>query len=217
MIDPVLVLRTLDDSREIAVASLANNPQCLVATSRQAIRILAEWELACAVPLVVAGHASERLATELGFRHAMSAGGNAASIPAHIREYFSPAQGDVIYFSGEDISRPLHKELVDHGFAAQRIAVYEALPAPHLKDTTCEALDNGAIKAVTFFSQRTAGHFYALLKQHHIEHCMPNLSAVCLSAEIATSISRHNWKNLLYTDATPIEWMVQTVRKCLSE
>ncbi len=69
-------------------------------------------------------------------------------------------------------------------YLAQRVVTYVAHAATGFSESAISAMQNGSLRAVLFFSARTAAIYAALVQKHGLEDVQKNIDALCLSGNI---------------------------------
>lgn len=97
-----------------------------------------------------------------------------------------------LYVRGRDVSAEIPVD-------AESI-VYEAVPADSLTGETVQAIRNGEVEAVTFFSRRTADIFMRLADKEGLMTCLKSIKALSISDSVVEYASRFKET---YTARTP--------------
>lgn len=177
-----------------------NYAQALIITSLNGIRCFATQNSERSLPLFVVGQESLKLASSLEFKKIISGNGTAHSLLPLIQEICSPTKQEIAYITGDYVHTDLVKHLIEQGFSAQRLIIYQTTESSSFTEQTQQLLENQKISAVTLFSPRSAQIFVKLLKNNR--GICQSLYGVCLSAEIANIVSGLPWKEL-YVAASP--------------
>lgn len=197
---PMMDIIFLENVDETINRALAKQPQLFVITSANGARALAKASSRRDVPIVTVGDATAALAKRLGFVRVLSAqsGGkaNVDILAQFIRSQFNAVDGrHIIHLCGSK-AVPLGQHLVHDGFMVEAITLYAVDRVRSFPHSVESALKARHIKAVLFFSSRTAEFFIELMAEHRLNDIYPQLTAVCISEKIANEISYLEWQNI---------------------
>jgi uroporphyrinogen-III synthase len=147
------------------------------------------------------GEASADAAQQHGFA-AIAAGGTVTALVDFIQHHYAPANGSLLYASGEVISSDFTPYLQQEGFSLTRIALYRAHPATGLSHALQQVLIARQPLAALFYSERTARIFSRLVQQEGLEAGITHATAFTLSAPIASALKELPW-NTIHVAAHP--------------
>ena len=173
--------------------------QALLATSANGVRALAQHKksLQNECPLLAIGAATAREAERLGFSPVWSASGRAESLVELALERCEKNAGELLHICGRDISVDIVALLQEQGFSARRITLYEAIAAEHLENAVIEAVREGRIDGVLFYSKRTAQIWSNLLRAEGLEEQSRNITAYCLAQSAADAAAALPFRDIL--------------------
>lgn len=176
-----------EDSQAILFTS-ANGVRALVKRNGGALAPLS------ALPVFAVGDATANAARGAGFHQVESAAGDVAALAALVMTRLSPRAGSLLHVAGSEIAGDLSGRLTAGGFAVRRCAIYQARKTRTLSAATVDALQAGAIDAVTFFSPRTAAAFVTLARAAGVAPHLSRIDAVCLSEAVAAAARTASWR-----------------------
>ena len=165
--------------------------QALVATSRNALRALAQnpsLDVARKLPLFSVGAATTRLAESLGFETIHTGDQSAKSLPELIKINTAPDAGPLLYLAGKHLARNTGEELARLGFTLSQTVLYESVALDTLAPEVVAKLRSGEIDGVLIMSPRTATHFATLIKMYDLEPMIPTMTFFCLSRRVADAL-----------------------------
>lgn len=187
------ILAPLLAMRPTGAALPFDNVQAIIATSRNALRALADGPyLADAVrlPVFVVGPASAAMARRLGFGDVRAGDSAARDLVALIGATCRPNGGGLLYLSGDVVAFDLEPPIADLGYDVRRQVVYRAEEATALPEAAVAALDGAAgDTAVLLMSGRSAQVFARLVKAIGRADVARRLSYVCMSPAVAKRLS----------------------------
>ncbi|PCJ58945.1 MAG: uroporphyrinogen-III synthase [Rhodospirillaceae bacterium] len=190
-IEPMLAIRQYGD-----VALALEQVQAFLLTSANGARALADTTAERHLPAYVVGDKTAAAACDLGFENVHSADGDIHALASLVIAAVDPKAGVLLHATGEAIAGDLAGVLVDYGFDVRRVALYQALPTEKISTATADALRNGEITDVLFFSPRTAAAFVRLVNDAGLTCECAQVSAICLSPAVAGAAEGLPWKTL---------------------
>ncbi|MFV3074045.1 uroporphyrinogen-III synthase [Niveispirillum fermenti] len=152
-------------------------------TSGNGLRALAARSSERHHPLHAVGRRTAELAHDLGFTRVDHADGDVASLTALLAR---SGAGRILHVAGADIAG----ELTPPGVAVERMTVYRALPADAIPAAGQQALRDGQVAYVSFFSPRTAACFVSLAEKAGLAPWAGGWTALCLSDAVARAAGR---------------------------
>ncbi len=196
-IDPVMTMVVLPVDQTIDF----DRYDAFVTTSVAGIDCIAEMTTRRDIPLFCAGLTSAEVACEHGFlavHYAEMPGG--AAVANELKMF---AFNRVAYFHGSIIKIDIAVECNGLMYV-DSFCVYKTVPVAQWSDETITLFRKNEIKAITFYSERSAFITLDLLRTHDVLSYTGSVSALCLSSAIADVISKHLWKNV-YIASTSAE------------
>jgi uroporphyrinogen-III synthase len=170
--------------------------QALLFTSANGVRAFAARTKDRSLPVFAVGDATANAAENEGFARVSSAAGSAEELATLIIGRCSPNSGRLIHASGKDIAADLGGLLRPFGFSVDRIVVYVARAATGLSHACQGALSDGTVRAVLFFSPRSAATFARLVDDAKLRSFCREVAALCFSSAVANNIQGVQWRTL---------------------
>ena len=102
------------------------------------------------------GPASAAAMRAAGWGAVHAAGGDVAALIAAVRRQLAPADGPLLYVSGETVTGDLERALATSGYAVDRVVLYAAEPVAALPPAAVTGLRDATADAVLLYSPRTA-------------------------------------------------------------
>ncbi len=182
--------------------------QGLIITSKNALRALRGRDEFLNIPLYVGGDETADFAKNMGFSTVLSASGATNELIHLIRQEVRPEGGILWYLSGEVIRGTLQETLRMAGFHVKRHIVYQIEQAKDFPTSFALDLKAHVISHVLLFSPHTTILFSRLLKERGLDQYMPQITAVCLSAEVAAAATRLAWKDVWISPHPTVQAMM---------
>jgi len=161
--------------------------QALLMTSANGARALAARQAGVdiALPVLAVGDATARAARDLGFADVASAGGDVDDLARLAAERLRPGDGALLHVAGSKVAGDLAGMLAKAGYIYRRSVLYDARPVTALPQAAQAAIAGGAAAGVLLYSPRTAALFRDLMRAAGLDGFVGNLTAFCLSANVA--------------------------------
>jgi uroporphyrinogen-III synthase len=170
--------------------------QALLFTSANGVRAFAELSPERGLPVFAVGDATARAAEGAGFTRTESAGGTVEDLAALAVGRLDPAAGALFHGAASQVAGDLKGLLEAAGFAVRRAVLYRTRPAERLSSRTRQAIAQGGLDAVLFFSPRTADTFVRLSADAGLSSAFASCHAVCLSQAVATRLEALTWRDV---------------------
>jgi uroporphyrinogen-III synthase len=167
--------------------------QAVLCTSANGVRALARVTDNRRLPIFAVGDATASRARAEGFATVESAGGALPDLVRLAVEKLRPQDGRLLHIAGNVIAGDLVGLLRGHGFAIDRITLYETEPAAVLSEVTVGALRSGSIDFALFFSPRTAALFTRLASAAAVAKCCGKITTLSISPAADASLAELTW------------------------
>lgn len=189
----VVVVKPLLRVEPVPAAAIElDGVQALIATSRNALRALADrgdLGRARGLPLVVVGPGTAALARELGFGQVIEGPASARDLPPVIACRFSPTRGALLHLAGETLAFDLAAALLALGLEVRVATLYRSVPATALSPALCDMLAASLIDGVILMSPATARTYVQLVDRHALAGAIQPLVHFCLSGSVAQPLA----------------------------
>ncbi len=196
LIEPVIEILPLAGAKLPKLSDM----QALLLTSTNGVRalvaLLGPPPEARHIPLLVVGSASANAAWKTGFTDVRTANGDVTALAALAREQLDPTAGPLLHIAGSKVAGDLAGELQRGGFEVRRQVLYEGRQSVALSPASHEALREGKINMVLFFSPRSAHAFVRLVRAAALESALAQSAAICLSANVAEAAEAVAWRRV---------------------
>lgn len=149
------------------------------------------------LPAFAVGAASARAARGAGFHQVESAAGDVTALAGLVTARLVPGDGPLLHVAGSDVAGDLTGMLAVAGFTVRRAAIYAVRKATALSAATLDALRQGKIDGVTFFSPRTAAAFVSLGRESGALPALAGVAALCLSQAVAQAAGAVSWRVII--------------------
>jgi uroporphyrinogen-III synthase len=167
----------------------------VIVTSANALRAVADQAAITrlkGLPLFAVGERTAEAAREGGFRHVISADGDATALRElmvqTVRAKMLKKATTLLYLAGADLARDLAGELGERGFNVVTQTTYRMAPVTSLPRDVCDAFAAHGIEAVLHYSRRSARAFLDAARAGGVEISALAIPQCCLSESIAAVV-----------------------------
>ncbi len=195
LLAPMLSIKPLADA-EIDTRGI----QGIMFTSSNGVRAFAKHSDRRTIPCWCVGSSTAATAREHGFLDIKTAGGDVDKLAEMVMENLPPGGGALLHASGSSVAGDLAGILSKAGYTVCRTVLYESILATEIPAETTNAMKEGSVRAILFFSPRTADSFVRLVLEAGLEDTCTTVDAVCLSEAVADSASRLDWANMVVSE-----------------
>lgn len=195
LIAPMLSIKPITDA-ELVTRGI----QGVLFTSANGVRAFAARSDRRSVTVWCVGAATAATAREAGFHDIRTAGGNVKELAKLVIDNVKPGDGALLHAAGSTVAGDLAGLLSKAGLTVVRATLYEAVPATALPEAAAEALATGTVRAVLFFSPRTADSFVRLLEEAGLADACRGVDAVCLSEAVAETARHLRWAKVVTSE-----------------
>lgn len=177
------VIAPLSEVVFLPCPDLTSDYDLLIATSANGVAGAARCLSTRTIPLIAVGPQTAAAATAAGFEQVINANGDAQALISQIPKLVAPG-GRLLHVAGRN-----GKALALPGFVLTRLEVYDIAPQTHMPQAGADALRNGALTGVLFFSPGSAATFRDCVRNDGLaDFCAP-LTACCLSKAAANMLT----------------------------
>ncbi len=194
---PMLVIKNI----EFTLPDL-NNVQGIIFTSAAALPPFIEQTQRKDIPIFTVGRSTAQRARKGEFKIIHSAHGAAKDLTRLIKRRGKGAQKHFLHIRGENVSLNISQKMSQEGIQIDEIIAYKAEKAQKLPKSTIDAIKNGEIEAVTFFSKRSAESFLYLARKYELFHALTSIKALSISTTVLKYALPEKWAET-YSAKTP--------------
>ncbi|MEX2642486.1 MAG: uroporphyrinogen-III synthase [Acetobacterales bacterium] len=189
--------------------------QAVLFTSANGVRYAPREPALEKLPAFAVGDATAAAARAAGFATVESAGGDGAALARLVADRLKPEGGALLHLSGAEVADDPGAQLRKAGFVVNRLAVYRARPARTLPGEVRDALGEGVVDAVLFFSPRGAASFVSLATRAGLERGCGNALALCLSEAVAEAARSLAWREVRHAAQPTADAMLALVAEAV--
>lgn len=147
-------------------------------------------------PAFTVGSATAWLAERAGFKHVVSADGDAVALARLVATTLTPPDGPLFVPAGQGQSIELAVSMRRLGFRVIRRVAYQAVGVEILPDAATSGLQDGNLMAALFYSAQTSRHFVRLVTAAGLDKFVGNVEAVSISERAAMALRSLPWRRI---------------------
>lgn len=185
----------------------------LIFTSANAVRVLGKPASLNDITIFAVGSHTADEARKLGYSKVFSAEGDAVDLGAVIKKKVSDVNCTLLHVRGEHIARPLSELLKGERINVDEVIVYTAKTENKMTESCKQAIADGRIEAVTFFSRRTAESFAEMIEAEALKPCLSEIKALCISPSVLECVQVYPWKKAYSADRPDRASMLSLLKK----
>lgn len=164
------------------------------------------------IPIYCVGDKTAEVASSKGFRDVKSADGDINTLQQLICHQVDPTSGTLLHAGGARLAGDLKNALEKEGYRYRREIFYDAMAVSDLTAEAKSALKAGELQGVLLFSPHTAKVFCKLVDDASINAQTRNLSAWCLSQNVATGLANCEFANIFISDHPSERALLELIR-----
>lgn len=181
--------------------------QALAFTSANGVRAFADQSQERTIPVFTIGTTTADTARQAGFETVHEADGTAERLSALLETKDWLPETKILHLSGEDVAR----DLIVPSITVERLALYKAIQAQTVPADCLEALGQGSITAIMFYSPRTAETTISLLREYGRIGQVSSIKALCISDSVVKCLRDLPWQDVQVADKPDQAAMLQLV------
>lgn len=197
LIAPMLSIRPYYHAYEELKQVADEGVQAIVASSRNTFVPLPAVAALMDRPLYIVGQQTAAAAMAQGWQEPAVIAESSRDLMPHLRT-LEPELGIILYLRGEVVAADLSMLLPEYHWLD--IIAYQSVGTQTIAPTVAQALLDGQVTTVMFFSPRTALMFEHAAK-HSIRDALPVMQALCISQEVADTLEGDYWRDKIIADA----------------
>lgn len=170
--------------------------QALLFTSANGVRAFVRRSDVRNILALAVGDATARELEQNGFTKIKSAGGDVNTLGQLVKDTLKPNDGELFHAAGSRLAGDLEAIATNAGFKYRRQVLYRAETPKALPANSANALKDGLIDGVLFYSPRTAKTFVNLVKKAGLEKKLARVTAYCLSPSVGKMVEGHGWADI---------------------
>tara|TARA_B100000900_G_scaffold395841_1_gene394590 strand:- start:964 stop:1683 length:720 start_codon:yes stop_codon:yes gene_type:complete len=183
----------------------------IIFTSANAIKFLNTKEINKDIKCFCVGSATEKKAKNVGFQNIISADGNVRNLKELILQNFKPADGNIIYVSGEIVSSDLDSQLINHGYSVKRLVNYKTNHNRNFDNRFVEKLKINVPQIVYIYSYNSALSFLNFIKNEKAESLWMDTNLMCMGEKTSSILNEIKWKKIFLFNPGEEEFLLYKI------
>jgi uroporphyrinogen-III synthase len=186
--------------------------RALIFTSKHAVKIFATRNPVRNIPAYCVGEQTAETAKEYNFTEIHSADGDENDLAELIISKVEKASA-LLRLTGYDHTDKFADKLRKAGFTVMTLQIYEAVEKDSLTDTAINQLRSQKLNGVLFFSPKTVSRFYTLVHKYDLSDTCRNLSAWCISDNVANAAKELPFREIRIAAKPTQEALLESIFK----
>ena len=183
----------------------------IIFTSSNAVKNLDTSKINKDIFCFCVGNATEKISKEKGFQNIYTAEGNVSNLKEIILQNFDTKNGNLLYVSGEVISKELDRELKSEGYSIKRLVNYSVNSNEKLSDEFIEQLKTSIPEIVFIYSENSARNYLNLLKKYNLIDNWMNTNLMCLGEKSSSILNEIKWKKIFLFNPGEEEYLLYKI------
>jgi uroporphyrinogen-III synthase len=170
------------------------NYQAIIFTSSNAIKFMNIEKFNSKIKCFCVGKATELTARQVGFINIFTSEGTVDSLTELIVRTLEIKSGKLLYLSSEFISKDLDKDLMNAGYAVDRISNYTSLPIEKVDEKILDFFKKKPPDAVFIYSSKSAKNLFNLINKYSLLNVVTQSNLMCISEKVLLVLKQIKWK-----------------------
>lgn len=169
----------------------------IVITSAQALKAIQNIGIPTDTSVFCVGDQTAATAKNNGFNNVFSANGTAQDLIELIKIYIKKNNlRSLLYLRGYDISVDILDALQNENIKCDSLICYKAQQTQNITQNVLTLITQNKIKAIAFYSRRSAANFDRLVRVHNIAKHLKTIKALCLSDNVLECVQALDWAQI---------------------
>ena len=164
------------------------NYKAVIFTSSNAIKFLNVDKFDQKIKCYCVGRTTEFMAKQAGFINTYTSEGTVDSLTELIIRSFDNKSEKLLYLSSEFISKDLDLDLINAGFAVDRVSNYTTSPIEEIDKDTIDFFKKKSPDAIFVYSSRSAKNLFNLINKYSLLNVVTQSNLMCISEKAFISI-----------------------------
>ena len=188
------------------------NYQAVIFTSSNAISFMNIKKFNSKIKCFCVGKVTEFAAKQAGFTNTYTSGGTVNSLIELIIRTLDSKSGKLLYLSSEFISRDLDKDLINEGYAVERISNYTSLPIEEIDEKTLSFLKKNPPNVIFIYSSKSAKNLFKLINKYSLLNVVTQSNLMCISEKVLLVLKQIKWKKKFIFSPGEEEFLLDKIR-----
>jgi len=188
------------------------NYQAIIFTSSNAIKFINIETFNSKIKCFCVGKATELTARQFGFINIFTSEGTVDSLTELIVRTLDIKSGKLLYLSSEFISKDLDKDLINAGYAVDRISNYTSLPVEEIDEKILDFFKKKPPDAVFIYSSKSAKNLFNLINKYSLLNVVTQSNLMCISEKVLLVLKQIKWKKVFVFSPGEEEFLLDKIR-----
>ena len=189
-----------------------SNYKAVIFTSSNAIKFMNIEKFNSKIKCFCVGKATELTARKVGFINTYISEGTVDSLIELIIRTQDNKSGKLLYLSSEFISKDLDKDLINAGYAVDRVSNYTSIPVEKVDNKTLNFLKNKPPDALFIYSLKSAKNLFNLINKYSLLNVVTQSNLMCISEKVFSVLKQIKWKKVFVFSPGEEEFLLKKIR-----
>ena len=188
------------------------NYQAVIFTSSNAIRFMNIEKFNSKIKCLCVGKATEFTAKQVGFINTYTSEGTVDSLIELIVRILESKTGKLLYLSSEFISKVLDKDLINAGYAVDRISNYTSLPVEEIDKKILNFFEKKTPDVIFVYSSKSAKNLFNLINKYALLNVVTQSNLMCISEKVLLVLKQIKWRKVFVFSPGEEEFLLNKIR-----
>ena len=188
------------------------NYQAVIFTSSNAIKFMNIEKFNSKIKCFCVGKATEFTARQIGFLNTHTSEGSVDSLIELIIRSFENKSGKLLYLSSEFVSKDLDIDLINAGYAVDRISNYTSLPVEEIDKKALDFFKKKPPDVFFIYSSKSAQNLFNLINKYSLLNVVTQSNLMCISEKVLLVLKQIKWKKVFVFSPGEEEFLLNKIR-----
>ena len=188
------------------------NYQAIIFTSSNAIKFMNIEKFNSKIKCFCVGKATEFTARQIGFLNTHTSEGSVDSLIELIKRTLDNKSKKLLYLSSDFISKDLDKDLINAGYAVDRISNYTSLPVEEIDKKALDFFKKKPPDVFFIYSSKSAQNLFNLINKYSLLNVVTQSNLMCISEKVLLILKKIKWKKVFVFNPGEEEFLLNKIR-----
>jgi len=188
------------------------NYQAIIFTSANAIKFMNIEKFNSKIKCFCVGKATEFTARQIGFLNTHTSEGSVDSLIELIKRTLDNKSKKLLYLSSDFISKDLDKDLINAGYAVDRISNYTSLPVEEIDKKALDFFKKKPPDVFFIYSSKSAQNLFNLINKYSLLNVVTQSNLMCISEKVLLILKKIKWKKVFVFNPGEEEFLLNKIR-----
>jgi uroporphyrinogen-III synthase len=186
--------------------------EAVIFTSANAIRFMNIEKFNLKIKCFCVGGSTEIAAKQAGFINTYTSEGTVDSLIELIIRTLDEKVGKLLYLSSEFISKDLDVDLINEGYAVDRISNYTSLPVEKIDQMVLNFLKKNPPDVLFIYSTKSAKNLFNLINKYSLLNVVTRSHLMCISEKVLLILKQIKWEKIFIFSPGEEEFILNKIK-----